>query len=166
MKTIFLFLAVFLATLGGLYLGVGGALEQTASLAADSAIVASADSSSAPDSSAISSENDGAPAEEADTANTPETASEPEVSANEQAVRDSLAAVLKATHERFGKIFANMSAPEAAQVMAELPDDVVRGLLNQFSARKAAEVVSEMPQERAARLTAPFLPSLSDPTPP
>lgn len=78
--------------------------------------------------------------------------------------RQRLAKELKGAHERFGKIFATMPPEEAAGVLILLHDDVVRGVLLQLPPKKGAAILAHFPAERAASLSAPVLPSFSNPS--
>ncbi len=55
--------------------------------------------------------------------------------------------------QRLAKIFAAMSAKDAAKVMEHMPDSDVRSILAMMSDRTAAAVLSQFPAVRAAAIT-------------
>jgi len=55
--------------------------------------------------------------------------------------------------QRLSKIFAAMSAKDAAKVMEQMPDTDVRSILAMMSDRNAAAVLSQFPAARAAAIT-------------
>ncbi|MBL0173465.1 MAG: hypothetical protein IPP90_22795 [Gemmatimonadaceae bacterium] len=55
--------------------------------------------------------------------------------------------------QRLSKIFAAMSAKDAAKVMEQMPDADVRAILAMMSDRTAAAVLSQFPAARAAAIT-------------
>lgn len=55
--------------------------------------------------------------------------------------------------QRLAKIFAAMSAKDAAKVMEQMPDSDVRSILSLMSDRSAAAVLSQFPAARAAAIT-------------
>ena len=70
-------------------------------------------------------------------------------------VRDARNEAMKTAlpEERLSKIFAAMSAKDAAKVMEQMPDSDVRAILALMSDRTAAAVLSQFPAARAAAIT-------------
>ncbi len=68
-----------------------------------------------------------------------------------QARNEAMNAVLP--EQRLAKIFAAMSAKDAAKVMEQMPDVDVRAILAMMSDRTAAAILSQFPAARAAAIT-------------